>query len=113
LGQNTPLVVIKLPDVVAPVTDNAVSVPTLVMLVCAAVLNVPVSVAPVLPIVPAFTVLAMTVPLEVTAPTAKLVSVPTLVMFGCALAVTVPATLAALGTAAKLASSSAKGIVPV
>ena len=61
------------------------------MLVCAAVLNVPVSVAPVLPIVPALTVLAIIVPLEVTAPTAKLVSVPTLVMLVCAAVDNVPA----------------------
>ena len=41
---------------------------------------VPTRLAPMLPIVPACTVLAIMVPLLVTAPTAKLVSVPTEVM---------------------------------
>ena len=42
----------------------------------------PLITAPALPIVAAFTALAIIVPLEVTAPTAKLVNVPTLVIFG-------------------------------
>ena len=54
--------------VVAPVTVSPVNEPNEVTLVCAAVDNVPVNVAPVLPIVAAFTVAACTVPLLVTPP---------------------------------------------
>ena len=48
-----------------PVEVKPVSVPTLVILVCAAVDSVPVSVAPLLPIVLAFIVGALTVPCAV------------------------------------------------
>ena len=50
----------SVPDKVNPVNE-----PRLVILVCAAVLNVPVSVAPLLPIVAALTATAATVPLLV------------------------------------------------
>ena len=52
---------LTLPAVILPVTANEVSVPTLVILVCAAVERVPVNTAPRLPNVPAVTVEAVTV----------------------------------------------------
>ena len=62
--------------------------PSDVTLVCAAVLNVPVSVVPVLPICVASTVVPISVPLRVNS-----VSVPKLVTFGCAAVANVPVTL--------------------
>ncbi len=59
--ENVPLVAETLPAAILPVTFNKLSVPRLVMFGCAAVLKVPVNVAPVFPIVPAFTVVAATV----------------------------------------------------
>jgi hypothetical protein len=78
----------KFPDVVLPVTASAVSVPTEVMLGCAAVVTVPAVVAlvavpadpDILPVIVAVTVSPDNVPTEV--------------MLGCAAVVTVPAVVA-------------------
>ena len=72
-----------MPPEILPVTAKLVKVPTLVILVCAAVLSVPA-----IPV-------ALTLPPEILPVTAKLVKVPTLVMLGCAAVVTVPAVVAA------------------
>ena len=78
---------IKLPTVALPVTDNVVSVPILVTLGCAAVVNVPVNnvpitfppvilpVAVIMPAVPILPILALPV-------TDNDASVPVLVIFG-------------------------------
>ena len=65
-----------------PVTARLVSVPTEVILVCAAVVNVPTMLVP------------LRLPLVMLPVTARLVSVPTLVMLPCAAVVTVPAVVA-------------------
>ena len=68
---------------IPPLTDNPDNMPTLVMLGCAAVVSVPVTVVntpPVAPILP-----TLLLPL-----TLKLVNVPVLVMFGWAPVVSVP-----------------------
>ena len=90
----------KLPLVVLPVTANAVNVPTEVILVCAAVVNVPTILVPlklppvILPVAeinpPVKTLPPVTLP-----DTDTLVRVPTEVMLGCAAVVTVPAVVAA------------------
>ena len=72
----------RLPAVAVPVTVNDVSVPTLVTLGCAAVVNVPPTKVEVM-------FPALTLPLTI-----RDVNVPTLVIFGCAAVVTVPAVVA-------------------
>ena len=96
----------KLPDVVLPVTARALSVPTDVMLGCAAVVTVPATVAvptvrldavPVSPVpAPINWPAVVILPLELIAPEFNEVSVPTEVIFGCAAVVTVPAVVAEL-----------------
>ena len=71
-----------LPPVILPVTAKLPSVPTEVMLVCAAVVSVPTMLVP------------DRLPLVMLPVTAKLVSVPTEVILPCAAVVTVPAVVA-------------------
>ena len=71
-----------LPPVILPVTAKLPNVPTEVMLVCAAVVNVPTILVP------------LKLPLVILPVTAKLVRVPTEVILPCAAVVTVPAVVA-------------------
>ena len=100
-----------MPDVILPVTAALLNVPTLVILGCADVVNVPVN--KLAPIVPE---LAYTFPEVVLPVTAKLVSVPTLVILGWLfeLAVNLPVMLAnPPPTAAKLFENTLAGLISI